>query len=655
MGHFRKPIQKSERSICYRWVIEKCNQKNQYNLSYFCVKFIFMRNLLKILRYVIPYWVYALLNVLFNILSVAFTLVSFALFIPILEILFDKTQRMASTPPPIDGSLTEIITNTAVLKQNFYYFIGQTINTYGELQALMYISVLIVILFFLKNLFRYLAMFFLAPIRNGVVKDLRNDLYYKVLILPLSYYSDQRKGDLIARMTSDVTEIEWSVMSSLEMIFREPITIISFLITLFIISPMLTGFVLIMLPVSGLLIGQIGKSLKRTSDKGQRKMGYLLSLIEETISGLRIIKAFNAIDATQANFDKENRMYTKLMIRLYRKRDLASPLSEFLGVLVVVVILWFGGRIVLDPHSGLGAEVFLVYIGIFTQLIPPSKSIVQATYNIQKGAASIQRIQEVLEADEVIVEKTDAIEIHVFTHEIEYKNISFRYETEDVLKNINLKLQKGKTIALVGASGSGKSTMADLLPRFYDPTGGELLIDGKDVRDYRIDHVRGLMGIVSQETILFNDSIFNNIALGIKNVSEEDVIRAAKIANAHEFIIQTPLGYQTNIGDRGTKLSGGQRQRISIARAVLKNPPIMILDEATSALDTESERLVQEALENLMKNRTSLVIAHRLSTIQFADEIVVLNKGEIAERGTHVSLLSQNSLYRKLYDMQSFD
>jgi subfamily B ATP-binding cassette protein MsbA len=599
--------------------------------------------------------VYALLNVLFNILSVAFTLVSFALFIPILEILFDKTQRMASTPPPINGSLAEVITNTAVLKQNFYYFIGQTINTYGELQALMYISVLIVILFFLKNLFRYLAMFFLAPIRNGVVKDLRNDLYYKVLILPLSYYSDQRKGDLIARMTSDVTEIEWSVMSSLEMVFREPITIISFLITLFIISPMLTGFVLIMLPVSGLLIGQIGKSLKRTSDKGQKKMGYLLSLIEETISGLRIIKAFNAIDATQANFDKENRMYTKLMIRLYRKRDLASPLSEFLGVLVVVVILWFGGRIVLNPHSGLDAEVFLVYIGIFTQLIPPSKSIVQAIYNIQKGAASIQRIQEVLEADEVIVEKTDAIEINVFNHEIEYKNISFRYETEDVLKNINLKLQKGKTIALVGASGSGKSTMADLLPRFYDPTGGELLIDGKDVRDYRIDHVRGLMGIVSQETILFNDSIFNNIALGIKNVSEEDVIRAAKIANAHEFIIQTPLGYQTNIGDRGTKLSGGQRQRISIARAVLKNPPIMILDEATSALDTESERLVQEALENLMKNRTSLVIAHRLSTIQFADEIVVLNKGEIAERGTHVSLLSQNSLYRKLYDMQSFD
>lgn len=614
-----------------------------------------MSNLLKIMRYVIPYWGYTLLNIAFNILSVAFSLVSFALFIPILQILFNKDQRISLTEPPAIDNITELLSSTEVLKQHFYYFIGQTINEYGELRALMYISLIIVVLFFLKNLFRYLAMFFLAPIRNGVVKDLRNDLYYKVLILPLSYYSEQRKGDLIARMTSDVTEVEWSIMSSLEMVFREPITILAFLLALFYINPMLTGFVLIMLPISGFLIGQIGKSLKRTSDKGQKKMGYLLSLIEETISGLRIIKAFNAIDASQLNFEKENKQYTRLMIRLYRKRDLASPLSEFLGILVVVVILWFGGKIVLNPNSGLSAEVFLVYIGIFTQLIPPSKAIVQAIYNIQKGAASVQRIQQVLDADEVIIEKPDAKEITNFSTEIEYSNLSFRYEKEDVLRNINLKIPKGKTIALVGASGSGKSTMADLLPRFYDCTEGELLIDGMNVRDYRIDHVRGLMGIVTQETILFNDTIFNNIALGMSNVTEQDVINAARIANAHEFIMETPYGYQTIIGDRGTKLSGGQRQRLSIARAVLKNPPIMILDEATSALDTESERLVQEALENLMKNRTSLVIAHRLSTVQFADEIVVLNKGEIAERGTHTKLLANNSLYKKLCEMQSFE
>lgn len=607
------------------------------------------------MRYVIPYWGYTLLNIAFNILSVAFSLVSFALFIPILQILFNKDQRISLTEPPAIESFTELLSSTEVLKQQFYYFIGQTINQYGEMRALMYISVIIVVLFFLKNLFRYLAMFFLAPIRNGVVKDLRNDLYYKVLILPLAYYSEQRKGDLIARMTSDVTEVEWSIMSSLEMVFREPITIIAFLAALLYINPMLTGFVLIMLPISGFLIGQIGKSLKRTSDKGQKKMGYLLSLIEETISGLRIIKAFNAIDTSQVNFEKENIQYTRLMIRLYRKRDLASPLSEFLGILVVVVILWFGGKIVLNPNSGLSAEVFLVYIGIFTQLIPPSKAIVQAIYNIQKGAASVQRIQQVLDADEVIIEKPDAMAITEFTAEIEYRNLSFRYEKEDVLRNINLKIPKGKTIALVGASGSGKSTLADLLPRFYDCTEGELLIDGANVRDYRIDHVRGLMGIVTQETILFNDTIFNNIALGMTNVTEQDVINAARIANAHEFIMETPYGYQTIIGDRGTKLSGGQRQRLSIARAVLKNPPIMILDEATSALDTESERLVQEALENLMKNRTSLVIAHRLSTVQFADEIVVLNKGEIAERGTHTALLANNSLYKKLCEMQSFE
>lgn len=589
---------------------------------------------------------------MFNIVSVLFSLVSFALFIPILEILFNKTKQYSEAPPELPDGMA-MFSDTSLLKDHFYYLISHTIEQFGEMRALLYICLLIVMLFFLKNLFRYLAMFFLAPVRNGVVKDLRNDMYKKVLILPLSFYSEQRKGDIISRMTSDVQEVEWSVMSSLEMIFREPITILSYIITLFIISPSLTVFVLVLLPISGLIIGQIGKSLKRTSEKGQKRLGYILSIIEESISGLRIIKAFNAIDRSYANFDDINRDYTRLMIRLYRKRDLASPLSEFLGVMVVVAVLWFGGRLVLGGGNGLNAAVFIVYLGIFSQLIPPVKSVTQAYYNIQKGAASADRIHEVLDAEEVIIEKAAALPINDFKQSIEYSGLSFRYEQEYVLKNIQLTIEKGKTIALVGPSGSGKSTLADLLPRFYDCTEGHVFIDGKDIRDYRIDHVRGLMGIVSQETILFNDTVFNNIALGKPGASEEEVIHAAKVANAHEFIDQLNNKYQTIIGDRGIKLSGGQRQRLSIARAVLKNPPLLILDEATSALDTESERLVQEALENLLKNRTSLIIAHRLSTIQYADEIIVLQKGEIVERGTHSMLMEKKGVYKRLCDMQT--
>lgn len=612
-----------------------------------------MKNLFKILPFAVPYWGYALLNILFNLLSVAFSLVSFVIFIPVLEILF-KLTPVVEAPPEGFRLSVEMFQNTGQLKEYFYWQIGQTIGQYGQLQALLYISLVIVGLFFLKNLFRYLAMFFLAPLRNGVVRDLRNSLYYRVLILPLAYYTEQRKGDLMSRVTADVSEVEWSIMSSLEMVFREPITIISYLITMFVISPQLTGFVLVLLPLSALLIGQIGKSLKRTSQKGQKRMGYLLSIIEETISGLRIIKAFNAIDASKRSFEKVNNDYFRLMNRLYRKRDLASPLSEFLGVLVIVVVLWFGGRLVLSPGSSMNAAVFLTYVGIFSQILVPAKAITQAWYNINKGAASVERIRQVLDADEVIIEKPDAISVTGFEKEIEYRNVTFRYEKEDVLKRINLTIPKGKTIALVGPSGGGKSTLSDLLPRFYDCTEGELLLDGVNVKDYRIDGLRGLMGIVSQETILFNDTVANNIALGIENADMQSVEQAARIANAHEFIMQLPLGYQTIIGDRGIKLSGGQRQRLSIARAVLKNPPIMILDEATSALDTESERLVQEALENLMRNRTSLVIAHRLSTIQFADEIVVLQQGEIVERGTHASLIAHNGVYKRLCDLQSF-
>lgn len=607
-----------------------------------------MKSLFKILRYVRPYWVYAILNILFNILSVIFSLASFALFIPVLQMLFKTTEVPAEVP---EFSWL----NFESVKENFYYEINKMISDYGEMDVLLYICVIIVVLYFLRNLFRYLAMYFLAPIRNGVVRDIRNDMYLKILILPLSYYSEQKKGDIISRMTSDVQEIEWSIMSSLEMIFRDPIAIISYLVALFIISPSLTVFVLILLPVSGFLIGRIGKSLKRTSVKGQRQLGIIMSIIEETISGLRIIKAFNAIDSTEQNFKKTNNIYTRLMIKLYRKRDLASPLSEFLAAAVLVVVMWFGGRLVLSPGSSLDAAIFIAYLGIFSQIIPPAKSITTAVYNIQKGSASVERIQKIFDADEIIIEKPDAIQIKEFKNKIEYKNVSFSYEKEEVLKNINLTVKKGETIALVGPSGGGKSTMVDLLPRFYDSLKGEILIDGTPIKDFIISDIRGLMGIVSQEPILFNDTIFGNIALGMNNINEEEVIAAAKVANAHEFISKMEKAYNTNIGDRGVKLSGGQRQRISIARAVLKNPPILILDEATSSLDTESERLVQDALFKLMKNRTSVVIAHRLSTIQFADEIIVIKKGEIVERGSHADLIAQKGVYKKLHELQVFE
>jgi len=609
-----------------------------------------MKKLLKILKYVKVYWGYASLNIFFNILAVVFSLASFAVFIPILNMLFEK-QDLPQKAAELD------LFNFESIKENFNFYAGQMILEYGEMKTLLYIAIVILGMYFFKNIFRYLAMFFLAPIRNGVVRDLRNDMYKKILVLPVSYYSEKKKGDIISRMTSDVLEVEWSIMSSLESVFREPIAIFASIAVLFFMSPSLTIFVMVLLPLSGFLIGQIGKSLKRTSDKSQKRMGFILSVIEETIGGLRIIKGFTAINSTDKKFREINQDYTNLMIRLYRKRDLASPLSEFLGVVVVVVILWYGGRLILSDTSALDAAAFLVYLGIFSQILNPAKAITAAFYNVQKGAASVERIEAVLDAAEEIIEKPNAIRKKEFEEEIEYRDLSFSYQNEvKVLKNINLKIKKGKTIALVGASGGGKSTLADLLPRFYDPQQGGIFIDGIDLKDLNIDDLRGLMGIVTQESILFNDSVFNNIALGIEDqVSLEQVQEAAKIANAHEFIEQMEEGYDSVIGDRGQKLSGGQRQRLSIARAVLKNPPVMILDEATSALDTESERLVQQALENLMKNRTSLVIAHRLSTIQHADEIIVVDKGEIVERGIHEELLQKKGIYKKLHDMQAFN
>jgi ATP-binding cassette, subfamily B, bacterial MsbA len=606
-----------------------------------------MKNILRIFKYAIPYWGFASLNIVFNILSVLFSLGSLAMVVPFLGLLFG-TQKLVLVKPYFHFS-TNSVTET------FYYYMSKIITDYGKVDALIFICVLVIVLIFLKNFFRYMGIYFIAPVRNGIVKDLRNDLYLKILILPLSYFSEQKKGDIMARITNDVQEIEWSVMVSLEMIFRDPINIVIFLVTLMVMSPQLTLFVLVLLPIAALIIARIGKSLKRSSDKVQKKMGVILSVIEETLSGLRIIKAFNAIDYSEEKFKKINDIYTRQMIKVYRKRDLANPLSEFLGVLVGVVIIWFGGKFVLGNNSSIAPNVFIAYVVIFSQIIPPAKSFVTAFYNIQKGAASADRIEQVIDAEEVIEEKKDAFPIKEFRKNITYSNVCFTYEKEEVLSNVNLTIEKGKTIALVGPSGGGKSTMVDLLPRFYDCTKGEIKIDGIPIKDLVISDLRGLMGIVTQESILFNDTVFNNIAFGLKDAQEAEVIEAAKIANAEEFIVELENGYQTYIGDRGGKLSGGQRQRLCIARAILKNPPILILDEATSSLDTESERLVQDALEKLMKSRTSVVIAHRLSTIQHADEIIVLQKGEIVERGKHAELIEKNGIYRKLCELQSFD
>jgi len=605
-----------------------------------------MKKFYRILAYIKPYLGYAGLNVIFNILTIIFSLLNFALLIPFLNLLFGVNELVTTKP--------EFTFSTQGMLEYLNYYISQIILTQGKLEALVFICITILIAFFLRNLARFFAMYFMAAVRIGAVRGIRNDIYNKMLVLPIAFYTRHRKGDIIARVTTDVQEVEYSIMNYLEMIVRDPITIIAYLIFMISLSGQLTLFVLIILPITGLIIGQIGKSLRKESKIGQSKFASLLSIIEESISGLRIIKAFNAIVYSDNKFQEKNRDYTRTLLKIYRRRDLSSPLSEFLSSAVIVVVLWFGGRMVLSDTPAIQAADFITYIVAFSQIIPPAKTFAQGFYSIQKGIASAERIFEILDADEEIIEKPDALSINGFNKAIEFKEVYFRYEKEDVLRNINLKIPKGKVIALVGESGGGKSTMADLLPRFYDVTGGELMVDDINVKNAKIEDLRGLMGIVSQESILFNDTIFNNIAFGLTDVTEADVIAAAKVANAHEFIMQTEKGYQTNIGDRGAKLSGGQRQRLSIARAVLANPPILILDEATSSLDTESEKLVQKALFNVMRDRTSVVIAHRLSTIQHADEIVVIKKGEIVERGTHSGLLEKKGVYWKLYEMQSF-
>jgi subfamily B ATP-binding cassette protein MsbA len=597
------------------------------------------------LRYTRGYGFYAAMNIVFNILSAVFNLLSLVLFIPFLKLIFTPVEGVANTKSNSGFDL------------NAYFdgFMQQLILDHGKVGALFYICIIILCLFFLKNVTRYLAMYFLAVIRNGVVRDIRNQLFDKLLALPLGYYSEERKGDLLTRVGSDVYEIELSVMSTLELIFREPFTILIFLGSMILISPSLTMISLVLMPLSALVIGRVGKSLKRTSKKGQAKLGEVMAAVEETLGGLRIIKSFTAENEVREHFRKQNDDFTRLSTRLYRKRDLASPLSEFLGSIVMIAMVWFGGKMILQGEgAALEGEDFITFIIVFSQLLRPIQGIASANSNINKGLASIDRVNHILHAEDKITEKENALTVSGFERDIVFRDVSFSYTDRSVLQDVSFTIQKGKTIALVGQSGSGKSTIADLLPRFYDVKEGAILIDGKDLRDLKLRDLRKLLGMVSQESILFNESVLHNIALGDPQPDRAKAIEAARIANALEFIEKLEGGLDANIGERGGKLSGGQRQRLAIARAVYKNPPVLILDEATSALDTESERLVQDALNKLMQNRTTLVIAHRLSTIQHADEILVLQEGKIIERGNHNSLYSANGVYRKLCDMQSF-
>ena len=602
----------------------------------------------RILGYVRPYWFSLLLNLFFNLVTIFFSLFSFALLVPFLNLLF-KTEAIEAVAKP------EFAFTSDYLMSYLNYLMSDIILEHGHRYALVFICIVLLVAFLFRNLGRFCAYYSMAKVRVGTIKDLRSDLYRKIMVLPLAFYSKQKKGDIMSRITNDVQEVEVSILNWIETLIKDPLTIIFYFAFLVSQSARLTLFVLILLPVAGLVIGKVGKALKRQSKETQNRLAGITATIEETISGLRIIKGFNAIGYLNKKFNEQNNTYSRSLLGVHRKRDMSSPMSEFLSAIVVIIVLWFGGNMILDGESSLSAAGFISYVVVFSQIISPIKSFSQGYFNIKKGIASADRIFEILDADEVITEKDNALEIKDFKEEIYYKDVSFRYGKEDVLKDIDLRIPKGKVVALVGESGGGKSTLVDLLPRFYDVCEGQLLIDGHDLRDYKIRDLRGLMGIVTQESILFNDTVFNNIAFGMENVSKEAVIEAAKVANAHEFIMELEQGYETVIGDRGMNLSGGQRQRLSIARAVLKNPPILILDEATSSLDTESERLVQDALSKVMSQRTSIVIAHRLSTIQHADEIVVLQKGRIIERGTHDELIALDGIYKKLTDLQSFN
>lgn len=607
-----------------------------------------MKHFKDILKYEKKYRKFTLLNIVFNVFYAIFNVLSVLAFIPVLSILFEKNEKVTKIP-----GYEGITTIGKYLKDSFYHFIAQKIANEGELKTLLFICLLTLSLFFFKNLFRYLASYSITFLRTGIVKDLRDKLYHKIIELPISYFTEKRKGDIIARMTADVQEVETSILTSIETIVREPLTVIIAIVIMFFMSVKLTLFVFILLPVSGFIISSISKKLKANSAKAQKETGTFLSFIEETLTGLRIIKGFNAENVIEKKFNTSTQHFKNLVTSVFHRQTLASPMSEFLGSATIIAILWVGGSEVLSKTSLLQSEEFFGYIVLFYTVLNPIKLITTSYYSIQKGEASAERIMQILYTENSIKDLPNAIHKVDFTNEISFQNISFKYKKEYVLQDFSLTIKKGQTVALVGQSGSGKSTLANLITRFYDVDKGTVLIDGIDVKQLNVKSLRGLMGIVSQESILFNDTIANNIKLGEQEATDLEVLEASKIANALEFIQDLPQKFETNIGDSGNTLSGGQKQRLSIARAVLKNPPIMILDEATSALDTESEQLVQLALEKMMQNRTSLVIAHRLSTIQKADLIVVMKKGKIVEQGKHEDLLAKKGEYFKLVTMQS--